>query len=87
MNLVKKKVIRKAWNYDNKGSSTYQLVNKLQKIQNKIWIWNREHFGHFQTKLRDLNLALEYFLSYEPSCDNRMHENYIKTNIDEELQC
>lgn len=51
-------VVKEVWSVTISGPPDYVLNQKLKAVKTALKIWNMQHFGHIQTKIKELNHQL-----------------------------
>lgn len=65
-----REVIRSTWNRISWGSPMFKLCCKLKEVKGTLKKWNREVFGHIQTRIKGFFQELETTQRCEPTMEN-----------------
>lgn len=78
-------IISEAWQKGRHNPNLEQLMTKLKYTKLALKHWNRVHFGHVQTRIKEYKQQLEYIQSLPPTSSNLEREEIVGKELDETL--
>ncbi|XP_042486854.1 uncharacterized protein LOC122067070 [Macadamia integrifolia] len=78
-------LVSKIWSTPSYGSAATTLIRKASNCKAALKKWNREEFGHVQTRIKTLKLQLENIQGHPYSVQRQDQENSISKQLEEEL--
>jgi hypothetical protein len=79
-------VIKQAWNSEVYGSHAFILCRKQFHTATTLKKWNRDVFGHCQTKIKELNSRIEKMQMQDITEQNAKHEAALQGELNEWLR-
>ncbi|KAK3009854.1 hypothetical protein RJ639_012839 [Escallonia herrerae] len=77
-------IVKSAWRQSVMGSDAEILSQKTAITSQALQCWNLSHFGHIQTRLKNLSQKLNPIQQQEPTIENMEIEKYLTIEIDEQ---
>ncbi|KAK3041616.1 hypothetical protein RJ639_001426 [Escallonia herrerae] len=79
-------IIKSAWRQSVMGSDAEILSQKTANTSHALQRWNVSHFGHIQTRLKNLSQKLNSIQQQESTIENLEIEKNLKFEIDEQCK-
>ena len=79
-------VIKQAWNSEVYGSHAFILCRKQFHTTIALKKWNKDVFGHCQTKIKELNYRIEKLQLHDMAEQNAKHEAVLQGELNEWLK-
>jgi hypothetical protein len=79
-------VIKQAWNSEVYGSHAFILCRKQFHTTIALKKWNKDVFGHCQTKIKELNYRIKKLQLHDMAEQNAKHEVVLQGELNEWLR-
>ncbi|KAK3016255.1 hypothetical protein RJ639_006086 [Escallonia herrerae] len=79
-------VVKSAWSHHQSGTPEHMVCWKIDKTRLALRKWNISHFGHIQTRIKQLTNFLDLVQQSEQSTRNLELEKNIRLELDEQCR-